>query len=209
MIAARRILALVVLAASPVAAQQSAAASAGRLGIGVTLNPTTVFADANLGFLPLGVTNFVLPIRLSTRVTLEPEFGVFRYTEDLTSGTGVETETELSNYRIGAGLLFNLTDRSALVPYIGPRVGLVLTQQEDRSTFGGTTTTTSQDQTGLYFGGAIGAQHFFTRHFSLGGEVQLLYTSISYDEESSSGTPPDRSQSLISTNGLVMVRWYF
>jgi hypothetical protein len=206
MIAARRILALVVLAASPAVAQES---RAGRVGIGVTVNPTTVLADESLGFLPLGVTNFVLPIRMSGRVTLEPEFGVFRFSEDETSAGGFETETTLSNYRVGVGLLFNLADRAALIPYVGPRAGLVLTSLEESSTFGGTTTTTSQDQTGFYFGGALGAQHFFTRHFSLGGEVQLLYTTISYDETASGGTPPDRSQSLISTNGLVMLRWYF
>ncbi|MGH7637163.1 MAG: outer membrane beta-barrel protein [Gemmatimonadaceae bacterium] len=209
MIAARRILALVVLVASPAIAQESPAASAGRIGIGVTLNPTTVLADESLGFLPLGVTNFVMPIRLGARATLEPEFGVFRFKEDLTQPGGVASETTLSNYRVGVGLLFNLADRAALIPYVGPRVGLVLTSVEESSTFGGSTTTTTQDQTGFYFGGALGAQHFFTRHFSLGGEVQLLYTSISYDEESSGGTPPDRSQSLISTNGLVTLRWYF
>lgn len=206
---ARRILALAVLAASPVAAQESAASSSGRFGIGVTLNPTTVLADANLGFIPLGVTNFVLPIRVSSRVTLEPELGVFRFTEDVTGAAGVTSETKLSNFRVGAGLLFNLTDRSALVPYVGPRVGLVFSTLEERSSFGGTTTTSTQDQTGVYFGGALGAQHFFTRHFSLGGEVQLLYTTISYDETSSGGTPPERSQSLMTTNGLVMLRWYF
>lgn len=209
MIAARRILALVLLSASPAVAQESPAASAGRVGIGVTLNPTTVLADESLGFLPLGVTNFVLPIRLGSRATLEPEFGVFRFSEDETTPGGFETETKLTNYRIGVGLLFHLADRAALIPYVGPRVGLVLTSAEESSTFGGTTTTTTQDQTGIYFGGALGAQHFFTRHFSLGGEVQLLYTTISYDQTASSGTPPDRSQSLISTNGLVMLRWYF
>lgn len=209
MIAARRTLALVVLAASPAVAQESRAATAGRIGIGVTVNPTTVLADESLGFLPLGVTNFVLPIRVSSRVTLEPEFGVFRFTEDETAAGGFENETTLSNYRIGFGLLFNLADRAALIPYVGPRAGVVLTSLEESSTFGGTTTTTSQDQTGFYFGGALGAQHFFTRHFSLGGDVQLLYTTISYDETASGGTPPDRSQSLISTNGLVMLRWFF
>ena len=207
--AARRTLALVVLAASPLAAQEaSPAESAGRVGIGVTLNPTMVLADENLGFIPLGVTNFVLPIRVSSRVTLEPEFGVFRLTDEFTAG-GVRDETTLNNFRIGVGLLFNLADRAALIPYIGPRAGIVLTSQEERSTFGGTTTTTSQDQTGIYAGGAIGAQHFFTRHFSLGGEVQLLYTTISSDETASSGTPPERSQSLVTTNGLVVVRWFF
>ncbi len=62
----------------------------------------------------------------------------------------------------------------------------------------------SRDKTDFFIGPAIGGEYMFNDSFSLGAEIQINYISVGqYDDDSQ-----DVSQSLISTRGLITLRWY-
>lgn len=191
---------LLIAGGLPLAAQDAPAASTepqvGKWGIGVSLSPTALFLD-DAGFLPIGFNNFLIPIRVGVGMTIEPEFGLFRSSSN--SGGG---SSSFNNLRLGIGLLMPLTEREALRPYTGARLGV--SRNKATSNFGVSQTTR---QNSWYISGVLGAQHFFSRHFSLGGEVQL--TRINVGEETGGGAPPGNDQSFVTTAGLVMLRWFF
>jgi hypothetical protein len=170
-------------------------------GFGVTINPTLLLIDESLGFFPFGISNFLIPIRVSPRVTIEPEFGFFRVSTEDAGAT-----SKFSNTRIGVGLLLGFAERGGLHPYIGPRFGWNRTSSE--SSFGGGGTFTTK-LSGWNFGGVIGAHHFFSPHFSLGGEIQLMRGSLSIEEDSGAPAPSDESSSSVTTGGVAVLRWFF
>jgi hypothetical protein len=197
-----RIAAAVLTFALPLSAQENPPAEAtdrvSKYGIGVSLSPVAVFID-DVGFIPFGFTNILIPIKIAPATYLEPEIGLFR-----TSSNAGGTPASFTNTRLGVGLLMGLRERGVLKPYVGPRIGMSrLTSKQD--TPGGTFTT---KQTTWILSGVVGAQHFFTPHFSLGGEAQLSRAS-SGDAESSPPGTGDPGTTSITTNGLVTLRWFF
>jgi hypothetical protein len=188
----------------PLRAQESATAAdttfKKSVGVGVTINPTLLLIDEGIGFFPLGVTNFLIPIRISPRVIIEPEFGLFR-----TSSEEGGSTSSFNNTRIGVGVLLGFPERGGLHPYIGPRLGWSRTSSE--SSFGGGGTFTTK-MSGWNVGAVFGAHHFFSPHFSLGGELQLMRSSSSIDDVSG-GTATDQSQSAVTTGGVAILRWFF
>jgi hypothetical protein len=197
-----RLAAFLLIVALPLAAQEAPAANTneqiGKWGIGVSLSPVSLFID-EVGLVPLGFNNFLIPIRVGAATTLEPEFGLFR-----SSISSSGAEDTFNNLRVGVGLLMPFRERSSLRPYTGGRVGISRTTTESIGGFGGNQKT---KQNSWYLSGVLGAQHFFTRHFSLGGEVQLTRTSMG--EQTGSATPTGIEQSFVTTGGVVMLRWFF
>lgn len=197
-----RLAAFLLIVAFPLAAQEAPAPSIneeiGKWGIGVSLSPVSLFID-DIGFLPIGFNNFLIPIRVGAATTLEPEFGLFR-----SSSSSSGAENTFNNLRVGIGLLMPLKERESLRPYTGGRVGISRTTTESIGGFGGNQKT---KQNSWYISGVLGAQHFFTRHFSLGGEVQLTRTSVG--EETGGSAPPGNELSFVTTAGVMMLRWFF
>ena len=57
---------------------------------------------------------------------------------------------------------------------------------------------------------ATGGEYLFSSHFSLGGEVGLNY--ITGDEPEETPPPPnpvEQDESILTTNALILLRWYF
>ena len=194
-----RVAAMCLLFATPLLAQetQPTAKEPVRVGIGVSLNPAIILIPTT-GFLPFGISNFLIPIKVGKTATLEPEIGIFRTSEE----QGGTTQS-LSSWRVGLGVLFDMKTRDLLTPYAGARFGFSRTKEDDSAT--------ETTQSSWFMGAVLGAQHFFSPHFSLGGEIQLVRTSIG-DADVSPAPPfpiPESSQSAISTSGLVILRWFF
>jgi hypothetical protein len=197
-----RLAALCLAIGLPLAAQENPPAEStdqvSRFGIGVALSPVAIFIE-DFGFINFGFTNILIPIKIAPTTYLEPEIGLFR-----TSADGGGTPTSLTNTRLGVGLLMGLRERAGLRPYLGPRIGMSrLSTRSD--TPGGAFTT---KQTTWIFSGVIGAQHFFSPHFSLGGEAQPSRASAG-DAESSPPGAGDPGSTFVTTNGLVTLRWFF
>ena len=193
----------------PLAAQDPAptppatepAGTSRKWGVGVSLSPVAVFIEDSFGVLPFGFTNILVPIKVSPNTTFEPEIGLFR-----SSAESGGFSTSLTNFRLGFGLLLGLQERGGIHPYIGPRFGLGRTTTKSDG-FGGSTST---KQTSWQFSGVIGAQHFFSPHFSLGGEAQLTRASVG--DQETTPTPPggtSENQTFITTVGVISLRWFF
>jgi len=174
------------------------AGSARKWGVGVSLSPVAVFIEDSFGVLPFGFTNILVPIKVSPNTTFEPEFGLFR-----SSAESGGFSTSLTNFRLGFGLLLSMQERGGIHPYIGPRFGIGRTTTKSDG-FGGSFTS---KQSTWQFSGVIGAQHFFSPHFSLGGEAQLTRASVAGEDPGGGGS--DESQTFITTAGLVSLRWFF
>jgi hypothetical protein len=171
-------------------------------GIGVSLSPLTVVGDFDFGPVTFSQPTIVMPIRNGTML-FEPEIGIVRTSSSETTPGGTQ-KTEQNALRLGIGVLMETGEREQLRPYLGARTGLVKAEQSFTGGFG----SSSVKVDGWYVGAVAGAQHYFTRHFSLGGEAQLIRTTSDISSSGSSFTP-DASGSNLQTQGLMTIRWYF
>jgi hypothetical protein len=204
-----RLPAFILLAAAPLTAQEAKS----RFGLGATFNPGgfVVPGESQVILTQTGFNNILIPIRKAT-VTIEPEIGLLRVVTEDEIQTGPTTFTKVKatvmNNRIGVGLLKHLKRTENFEPYVAPRVGFIFASSEEPS---GLTTTSKTSSTNFYVTGGAGGQYFFSDHFTLGGEAQLTYTKLGKPKVT--GNPafsgPGGSGSMISTLGLIALRWYY
>lgn len=201
----RRLLsiALALFAATPLAAQEQPASAENtrNIGFGVQVSAGLIFFDLDVPLFP--TTGILVPIRVNPKFTLEPELSLMRFSQDFGGSTSSFSQT-----RVGVGFLGEIGEpEGAMRPYIGVRIGMTRISAEEPS---GPSTTSTITTTGWTFAGVVGGQHFFSPGFSLGGEVQLGRTG--FGEPKEDPAPPFPSgggkQSIISTSGLVTVRWF-
>jgi hypothetical protein len=205
----QKVLGLVLLATAPLTAQEAKS----KFGLGATFNPGAflVPGESQLILTQTGFNNILIPIRMTT-VTIEPEIGLLRVVTEDQVQTGPTTFTQVkstvTNNRIGVGLLKHLSRKENFEPYIAPRLGFIFASSEEPT---GLTSTSKTSSTNFYFTGGAGGQYFFASHFTLGGEAQLTYTKLG--KPSVTGTPAFSgaagSGSMISTLGLIALRWYY
>ena len=175
-----------VLACAPDARAQDGA----RFGLGIGLS------SSGLGSLDLdGIESVFGPASLYVPITfsgfrLEPEFGFFR-----TSMDEGDFESSVTLLQIGTGI-FALSPVGGAIIYYGGRVGLIRLSSSFESPSG-----EGDDSSNNFFlGPATGGEYYFGDNFSLGGEMQLIYTSFDEDEG---------SFSIIRTRGVFFIRWHF
>jgi len=205
----------VVVAAALLAATAASAQVQQRpLGIGVTVNPWALFVmeEDDLGYMPWGFGDFYLPINAGPGVRIEPEAGVWRMSMESSTPTS-RSSSSGTQLRLGVGLLLLKPLGGGTQFYAGPRAGIIRTSS--RYQYSGPyvpATDQKSHQTDKWIALAVGGEHFFSPHFSLGAEAQLKY--ISYGEEvvdSGTSPPPDAdySRSALSNTGLIFLRYYF
>jgi hypothetical protein len=136
-----------------------------------------------------------LPISLSSNFRIEPEIGYYRY-----SGSDEDWEESYSILSIGCGI-FSVTQKGKVDIYYGLRLGLRSTSYSYRYTWDGVDSV-DESKTDFYIGPAIGGEYFFTKHLTLGGEIQLNYIFIGQWDDG------EGSESVIRTKPLIFVRWY-
>jgi len=86
--------------------------------------------------------------------------------------------------------------------YYGARVGYITQTLTDENG----SETDEVSSSGFYIAPVLGGEHYFSDHFSLGGEAQIIYASVS--------TKPDEGNweqdlSAINTRVLVYIRFFF
>jgi hypothetical protein len=171
-----RITSLAALAALVAASAAQAQVPAHAIGIGVSLNPSALIMSDNEStlMLPIGFGNIYVPIIVGPHLKIEPEVGIWR-TSSSFSGTGYSSSSTGTMLRVGAGVFHLVRVGGGTALYVGPRVAMVRTSSSSTYSSG---TPSSSHQTNWSLGLAIGGEHFFSPHFSLGGEVQLNYITI-------------------------------
>ena len=149
-------------------------------------------------------SSIVVPFIVSPTFRLEPEFGLYRgkNTVELNDNKGEYTSTQ---WRVGIGIFPQSTLKSSTL-YYGARVGYLTFTNEEKETVAGYTETYKVTSSGFFIAPALGGEYFFSNSFCIGAEAQIFYASISTDITDSE---LDISDSMISTRGLVFVRFYF
>ena len=203
-----RIMSLAAIAVLAAASATQAQVPDHGIGLGVSLSPSALVevSSQTTIMLPIGFGNFYLPIIAGPHLKLEPEFGIW-HTSSSTSYGGSSWSSSGAILRVGAGVFRLLRVGGGTALYVGPRVAMVRNSDSQTSS----ASTTSSHQTNWSFGLAIGGEHFFSPHFSLGGEVQLNYISVGKQEvepNPNPGTTPSTDEHMITNNGLIFIRLY-
>ncbi len=190
----------VLLAASTGMSQETSSGT--KVGIAVGIEPFHLLSSGSTLFsLAMTPMVFGVPIEMSGGTRLEPEVGVFRFSQEV----GGTTRTS-SFYRVGAGIFFPIKKGERTSMYFGPKVGLFLTS----SSFESGTSTSETSETDFFISANLGGEYAVSNEFRVFGEAQLCYLSFgdpTYTPAPSTTT--DRSQSMIFTSVLVGVRFYF
>ncbi|MBA7694284.1 hypothetical protein ES703_102891 [subsurface metagenome] len=174
-------------------AQEKTQEKRSRIGFGVSLGKEIM--EIGEAYTLLDFPSFYLPISLSSNFRIEPEIGYYRY-----SGSDEDWEESYSILSIGCGI-FSVTQKGKVDIYYGLRLGLRSTSYSYRYTWDGVDSV-DESKTDFYIGPAIGGEYFFTKHLTLGGEIQLNYIFIGQWDDG------EGSESVIRTKPLIFVRWY-
>jgi len=187
-------------------------------GVGVGMNsPLGSPDDGDFSMLsaPASFANFTFVVR-GKNFRLEPNFGYFSYSVEAdraySNGDTYLGELKSSNFRVGAVIAY-ATAIASLNLYYGINIGIILSSASSEDTWRGSfTSSDSEDasKTDFFVGPAIGGEYMFSDNFSFGGEIQINYITVGqFDWELSEGTTKnDVSTTVITTNALVILRWY-
>lgn len=162
-----------------------------RIGIGVSIGKEVLAGDG-MQLTLFDFPSFYLPISLSSNFRFEPEIGYYRY-----SGSDEDWKESNSIFSIGCGIFF-MTRKGKVDIYYGARLGLIITSYSYESPWWDE----EESKTDFYIGPAIGGEYFFTKHLTLGGEIQFNYISMGQWDDG------EGSESVIRTKPLIFVRWY-
>jgi hypothetical protein len=153
--------------------------------------------------------SIVVPIILNQGFRLEPELGFFngKSTEEELQDTEEYTTTQ---YRIGIGI-FPQSSMKSSVLYYGARVGYLVLNRKQEFTDPTGSITQELKGSGIFIAPAIGGEYYFSNSFCIGGEAQIVYASINTEVDVSYQTTslPEYKDTLLSTRGLVFVRFFF
>jgi hypothetical protein len=148
----------------------------------------------NISYAP--ANKIVLTITPLKHFRLEPEIGFI-----ITNDKGNDLKDKSMHYGIGA---FGMYQRGKTNIYAGLRYIYIKTDDEYNDF------STSLKKTSNYksnaFGPAIGAEYFFAKHFSIGGEVGLQFFSVKLTNNQYG---PDNKTTYISTDEGFLLRFYF
>lgn len=149
-----------------------------RVGLGVGMTGPDL--ASSIIYLPITMRN----------VRIEPMLGFNRTARE--EGT---VDITVSNIRLGSGI-FALSSRGDNLIYYGGRIGVNSRSVDVEGDNG----SNEDSETDIFIAPATGAEHFFGESFSLGGEVQLMYTQ--FDDDGGDDASSFR------TNTVFFVRWH-
>jgi hypothetical protein len=171
-----------------------------KIGVGIAVIDMQKLFEANMSGGGGTYSSITVPIIISPTFRIEPEVGFFSASQEATV-SGTTSEQTASSWTIGAGI-FPQKVFSTFTLYYGGRVGYI--SQKTTSEAG-----SSKDEettSGFYVAPAIGGEHNFSDHFSIGAEAQLVFAWLTNEEDD---RDYDVDISLSDTRGLVFFRYYF
>ncbi len=171
-----------------------------KTGIGIAIIDLQKLFEVNVSNGSGTYATITIPIITSPGFRIEPEVGYFRAAQEATV-SGTTFEQSITSWSIGTGI-FPQKKFEDFTLYYGGRVGYISQKMVSESG-------TSKDEettTGFYVAPAIGGEHNFSDHFSVGAEAQFVYASLTNEVDDRSY---DVDISLIDTRGLIYFRFYF
>jgi len=171
-----------------------------KTGIGIAVIDLEKLFELNMSNGSGTYATISIPIITSPGFRIEPEVGYFRASQEATI-SGTTYEQSITSWSIGTGI-FPQKKFEDFTLYYGGRVGYLSQKMVSESG-------TSKDEettTGFYVAPAIGGEHNFSDHFSIGAEAQFVYASLTNEEDERTY---DVDISLMDTRGLIYFRFYF
>lgn len=145
-------------------------------------------------------TTITFPIETSPNFRLEPEIGYNSATQENDNPT---REQKVTDFRIGLGVFPQKTYEDFTL-YYGVRVGYI--SQTQTSTISELNVDDEETTSGFFIAPALGGEHNFSNHFSIGGEAQLVYSSLDGERKDSDSKS---NLSYFNTRALIFFRFYF
>lgn len=145
-------------------------------GLGISIEPLVAVSPT---------IEVYAPIAIAPNLRVEPSLGIL--TRD-----GPANSVDRSDVTVGVGLFYVQRVAAPVDLYMGGRLKLNFASEDDG--------TNDDSGTDVILAAAIGAEHYFVTHFSLGAEAQLGFRSDSDVSGDDSG---------LFTTGLAFLRFYF
>jgi len=153
-------------------------------------------------------SSILLPIHVSSKLKIEPEIGFFiTDSEDNTKTQNEKSKDYSDEFHVGIGI-FPLKELGSYKLYYGLRVGYIHVSSYNEYNMGYPVRNESASN-GFYLAPGLAGEYFFNNHFSLGGEVQFRFTSLSGEEKNDMNVVTDLSSFSFSTRTLLLIRCYF
>ena len=145
-----------------------------------------------------------LPINLGPAFRLEPFLGFSSISYDW-EGDADDSET---NMELGLGIFPTIRKGSAVI-YVGGRIGMAIGSEEDKDSNGDVWVEYSDFSFGI--GPALGGEYYFNPHLSLGGEMSIMFVSMTDKTDYKSQFQDDEEDTItrIATESLIFIRFYF
>jgi len=194
-------------------AQRAMAQETVRFGIGVGVSPLAIAGDVESKFTAGGFENFYFPIQIGPYIKVEPEIGLYFFTTDQTvqdsSGSVIE-HTARQIVRTGIGVFYTWRPDSVFTMYLGGRTGILSSERQITHSRQSSIANFDRNWAVYYAGAGLGAEYFFSHHFSLGAELQLTHFGFGVPVIKSDPNPTeDFTQNATSTNTVLFARFYF
>ena len=174
--------------------------NANKTGLGIAIIDLLSLFEINTSN-ELGThATITIPIITSPGFRVEPEFGYFMASSKATV-SGTDREESTSSWRIGMGF-FPQKKYEDFFIYYGGRVGYI----SQKATIEVGTSKDEATTSGFYIAPAMGGEHNFSEHFSIGAEAQVVFASLTNEEDDRAY---DVDLTLFDTRGLVFFRFYF
>ena len=175
-----------------------------KIGLGTSIVSGITSISDNSNIVPVGLNNILIPIKLE-RFRIEPEIALLRINDESNENNDKETSTT-SIFQIGVNAHYLFDIDESLKGYVGPKLGMTYGSISKEVGDNSSDISTSS----LYLGIGTGCEYFFSKNFSLGGEIQLSYINRGNPEVSTNGENDkiNETSSIITTNAQVVVRWY-
>jgi len=143
---------------------------------------------------------FYLPINLSQHFRIEPELGIYCYRL-----SDYETKYIYDILSYGFGV-FGLDHKDQFEVSYGVRLLWLYFEQNVKYRMH---RAHIANRTDFVFGPAIGGVYNFSKHFSLGGEIQFNYTKVGKWDPKGYKEYDVTLRSSLQNVSLVFIRWYF
>ncbi len=222
-LAAITALGLLTLSTTALSAEKTNHSDGIHVGLGAALDTTVPIISDDLYFFggPFGGGALMVPIDIAGVVRIEPRIGFVAASTSRDSDAS-ETSSSISAVQVGIGafFMFDLGDTAAA--YVGAKLGPIFSSSssETHDKTGDTTTTQSSSVTQYAVGPAIGADYYFSKHFSLGAEVGVNFIALgNVTSETKMEPPPDppiENEDTVEEGGLtvnastmLMARFFF
>ena len=179
--------------------------SQSRIGIGMTITDVKdlLYSIMDLGSL---TPTFFVPIQFSPNFRIEPEVGLFKYSQERDEENS-KSETSANIFQLGVGIC-PMVHYNNFDLYYGARAGYLKVTSTDEYTTSNYTQKSEETGSGYYIAPVLGGEYYFSKLFSVGGEVQIKYTNMKIETENNLDKIEETSSSFV-TKSLVFLRIYF